>query len=123
MQYGFYNPSDWEQCAFVDMICETYNDYVNASGKIILFTPEEEKHAGFEGVRDGILKKLLNICEKRLEFKKTKYIGGDNLTIADFCLSALIFNYLRNDLSPAHSYFSPMMNEVPLFCAYADRLG
>jgi len=115
-QHGFYDPSDWITASFVDMLCETYSDFFNVAMKAILFTPDEEKPAALEGVRDGILKKLLTICEKNLENNSTqRYIAADHLTIADFCLSALIFNFLKNDMSPAQSCFAPLLDEFPRF--------
>uniref|UniRef100_A0A7S3HWL3 GST C-terminal domain-containing protein n=1 Tax=Favella ehrenbergii TaxID=182087 RepID=A0A7S3HWL3_9SPIT len=121
--HGYYNPSDWKTCAFVDMVAESYNDVFNAAAKAMLFTPDEEKPAAFEALRDGLVKKFMRICETRFEQNAAQmFIASDEMTIADFCLASFVFNTLKNELSPIQPVLSPMLLKFPLFTAYTKRL-
>lgn len=44
------------------------------------------------------------------------------MTIADFCLASFIFNMIKNEMSPLHALFSPLMHDYPHFASYAERL-
>ena len=47
--------------------------------------------------KDGILRKLIVVCETQLERNVySKYIVGSSITIADFALASLTFNILKN---------------------------
>ena len=122
IQYGYYNPTDWRQCGFVDMVVETENEILSGFGKVLLFTPDPDKPAALEKLKDGAVKNLLRICENRLLREQTKFIAGDNLTIADFSLAALVFNILKNEMFPMHAAVAPVLLEFPMFGAYTIRL-
>ena len=122
--HGFYDPNDWQNAGFIDMVVESYGDTFNAAAKAALFSPEEEKQKNIEAVRDGIAKKLINMVEKRFERNNgQKFAAGDNLTIADFCMASFIFNMLKNEMSPLSTILGPLLDEFPRFAAYAQRLG
>ena len=85
---------------------------------------EEEKSEQLEEVRNGILPKFLNICEKQLEKNGTdcKFIVGNDLTIADFVLTCLTFNVLKNEMCPLSAQLGPILSNYPKFVEYTGRL-
>ena len=69
----------------------------------------------------------MTMCEKELEKNEEgeKFVIGAELTIADFCLAALVFNILKNQKggSPFSTLLEPVLAEYPKFTAYATNLG
>ena len=122
MKFGYYNPSDWKKAGFVDMIVETENEILSAFGKVLLFTADADKPAELEKLKNGALSNLLKICEKQISKDQTKFIAGEELTIADFALSALTFNILKNEMFPMKAALDDIWVEFPNFNAYTLRL-
>ena len=122
--HGYYDSSDWKTAVFVDMIVESHSDVFNAAMKAALFTPGDQKVQAMHSVRDGICKKFFAMCEKHLEMHNSpKFIAGNSITIADFCLASFIFNHVKNDLSPLHDILMPLLHDLPHFSAYIERLA
>ena len=73
--------------------------------------------------KDGILRKLIVVCETHLERNVySKYIVGSSITIADFALASLTFNILKNEQSPFYTVVKDIFMEFPFFGAYTKRL-
>ena len=66
------------------------------------------------------------MCENELKKNEEgeKFVVGAELTIADFCLAALIFNILKNQKggSPFSALLEPVLADYPKFNAYAINL-
>ena len=128
IKYGYYNPTNWQQSGRIDQLVETWGEVFNAFGAILIDATlsNEERQTKVEGVRDGILKKFLTMSEKELErnAEGENFVVGAEITIADFCLAALIFNILKNQKggSPFSAVLEPVLAEYPKFTAYATNL-
>ena len=81
---------------------------------------DEEKGQKIVEIRDGLLRKFLNICEKQLESQGVlaKFLVGDNMTIADFVVSALFFNIIKNENGPFTQVLSQIIPEFPFLISY-----
>ena len=98
------------------MIVYTWGDVFDTLGKILIFTEDSEKPAAIEAFKTGLLPKFLAIAEKQLgKVTGSKFIVGDDLTIADFVLACLTFNVLKNDQCPLSAPLSPVLADYPKF--------
>ena len=59
--------------------------------------------------------------EKRLEGKK--FVVGDRITIADFCLAAFLHSVHANPENPAYCTYKHVLKEYPAVSAYIETMG
>ena len=105
------------------MICETFNELFTQAAKAIMSTDALEQPEAYEKIRDGTATRLMKICEQNFEQNPLQnYIACDDMTIADFCLSAFLFNFVKNDASPLQPILKPLLMKYPNFAAYSKRL-
>ena len=86
---------------------------------------DEEKGTKLIEIRDGILTKFLVICEKQLEKqseKQREFLVGESITIADFCVSAMVNNIIKNENGPFQAVLSPILSTYPKFSEYEQRI-
>ena len=123
-EHGYYDASNWQEAGLIDMLCETYNDCFNAAATIVVATPDDQKPAKTEEWRDGILRKFLKMIETQLEknINNSKFVVGEKMSIADFCLACLTFNILKNESGPFQAACAPLLLEFPHYGAYSKRL-
>ena len=94
---GLYDPRDWKKAAKIDMILATYTECMDLCCKIYFKTRPEKQHAEIEALTSGFLLKFLNMCE--IELSKNLgsfFLVGDQLSIADFAISAFFQNVIHN---------------------------
>ena len=51
-----------------------------------------------------------------------KFLVGDQMTIADFVVSALFFNIIKNENGPFTQVLSQIIPEYPFLIAYEQRI-
>ena len=124
IENGYYDPSDWKAAGKIDMIVETYGDVFNAFAKIAMGQSDDEtKAADIEALKAGSLTKFLNIVEKQIESQPTsKFLVGSSVTIADFVMGCLFFNFMKNEHGPFSTACSSMFSQYPHVGAYSKRL-
>ena len=106
------------------MIVETYTDAFNSIAKTLIFTPDAQKGAELQAWKDGILTKFLTIVEKQLDKPNpTRFVVGNEMTIADFVLASFTFNILKNEQGGVINLCKDKItNEFPKFNSYTKRL-
>ena len=71
LKYGYYpsEAEEWAKCGKIDEIVYTWADILTTMGGVLIAEDlnDEEKGQKIVEIRDGILRKFLNICEKQLE--------------------------------------------------------
>ena len=60
--------------------------------------------------------------EKRIEANGGKYIAGKSITIADFALSSVCFNFLMNEANPHYSETLPFIKDHAILNKYVNGL-
>lgn len=122
-QYGYYDRSDWKKAALIDMIVETYTECYDKSAEIIFMKELDKRDGEMEAFKDGLLTKFLKMCEAELQNNSfSKYIVGETMSIADFCLASFIFNIMKNNKSPFYALLSAKVDKYPHFGAYEKRM-
>ena len=106
----------------MDYIVETYTDVFSAAAGI-LFASDAEKPEKIEALKEGLSRKFLVILESQLESNATsKWLVGNKISIADFCMASFLFNFLKNDMNPLSAAYANLLLEFPSFGAYSKRL-
>ena len=111
MVLGYY-PKDWKEATVVDMISETFGDVFNLwSSAALSGKAEDEIAQKFTDSlgENGPATKFFKVVEKQLEKGGGKFIIGNTVTMADFCLSALIFDYIMNKQNPVSAKIDPII--------------
>ena len=105
------------------MIVNTWGDLLDALLKIIFAPTEEQKSAAIYTLKNGQLPQFLAICEKQLgRVSGSKFIVGDDLTIADFVLACMTFNVLKNKMCALSYELGNVLNDYPKLNEYTGRL-
>jgi glutathione S-transferase len=60
--------------------------------------------------------------EKRIEANGGKYIAGKSITIADFALSSVCFNFLMNETNPHYSETLTFIKDHAILNKYVNGL-
>ncbi len=60
--------------------------------------------------------------EKRIEANGGKYIAGKSITIADFALSSVFFNFLMNEANPHYSETLNFIKDDSIINKYVNGL-
>ena len=127
-QFGYYPANDWKKATTVDMIAETYSDAFNAltgpfANPALSDAEKGEKVVATIG-ETGICTKFFNLVDAALARNGNgKYLVGNQLTYADFCLTSFIFNHFKNDQFPVVSVIGPWLSKnYPRVDAYAEEL-
>ena len=93
--HGYYPSGEWAKAAVVDMISETYNDILNlwSGAALNQELSNEAKAKVFTDSLEptGAATKLFKIVEAQLEKNGGRFIMGNMVTMADFCMCALMF--------------------------------
>ena len=112
IELGYYPLGDYKACGQVDMVAETYSDVFDLWANALLNqeTSNEQKAEAFnnslaEGT--GAAWKLFNLVTTVLDGTGKKFIGGDKPSIADCCMTSLLFNFVKNDQNPMSQLLKP----------------
>jgi len=92
----------------------------------MFFTEDADtKEYEIEKFTDGILKKLVTICNNKIESNgmSYKWIVGNKISIADFALASLVFNIMKNENGPFYAASQELLLRNSFFGAYTKRLG
>ena len=128
MQFNYYPQSDWKKAAIVDMIAETYGDVFNKwSGTLIneKIGNEEKVKVFTESMQEGgVAYKFFKVVETQLNKSGGRFICGNMMTMADFCMTSLIYDYIKNPSGPFSALLQPIVSaKFPRLEAYAQELG
>ena len=113
---GYYNPADWKQARYVDPIMCMWGD-IQGCAAGVLFAPDDKKAEALEKY-GAVARKVVALCETMLAHHNGKYIGGNNVTIADFVLASYVSVHGMNGKSPFQSINKDIFKDFPKFYAY-----
>ena len=123
MQFGYYPSQDWKKAAVCDMISETFNDVLNLwSGAVLSQKTDAEKADVFKNSMEptGAACKLFKIVEAQLNKNGGRFILGNQISMCDFAMCGLTFDYILNDQSPMTGLLKPIvMQNHPRLATYA----
>jgi len=117
---GYYNPTDWKQARYVDPVVCLWGD-IQDCASAVLFAPDDKKAECIEKY-GGLTRKAVALFESMLCHHNGKFIGGNNVTIADFVLASWISVHVMNDKSPFQSTNKAIVKDFPKFYAYGGNL-
>ena len=83
---------------------------------------DEERNTKLSELRDGRISMYFRFLDKTLERTNTAFIAGDELTIADICISALLYTNIINEMNPMGAILKPDLEQFPRFNAYLANL-
>ena len=126
LQFGYY-PTDWKQAARCDEVCDVYGDCFNVVAGLILGPQSnEEKMTTLQeklAENTGVVWKFFKMVESVLARSNGRFICGDKVTMADFCMCSFIFNHFKRENGPFYAVLSPWMDSnFPRLCAYSKEL-
>lgn len=122
LQFGYY-PTDWKLAARCDEVCEVYGDAFNAvSGLVFAEMTDDEKMAKLtEFISEGgVVYKFFKLVESVLARSSGRFVCGDQVTMADCCMSSFIFNHFKRTNGPFYGLLCPFLKEkFPKIEAYS----
>ena len=108
------------------MISETWADVFNKWGAALIddsLDGAAKAKVLTDSLQEGaVCYKLFKVIEGILETNGTKFLCGDSLSMGDFCMASLIFDYFRNDSSPFKPAVGPLLSNFSGMSTYADNL-
>ena len=124
---GYYPINEWQKAATSDMISETWADVFNLWGAALI-NPDLDDAAKAKVLTDSLNEgavcyKLFKVIEDLLETNGSKFLCGDTLSMGDFCMASLLFDYFRNESSPFRPALSPLLAGFSGMSTYAENLG
>ena len=100
-QHGYY-PADLDEAYHADNLVDYCNDYVPK-----LYPDQMKKNFGEEAQAAYVstLTTFSGYLEKQLAHGK-KFVAGDNITIGDFAVAAVVFSFVHNDALAGGALFT-----------------
>ena len=127
MEHGYYPASDWKKAATADMLAETWSDIFSKWGAALIddkLSDQEKAKVLIDSLDEGAIGgKLFKQIELAINKFGGKFITGNTLCHADFCLASLFYDYFYNESSPFMSAMKPLLEEKhPAMVVYAKAL-
>ena len=120
MKYGYY-PDDPLQAYHCDSLLDGYEDVLAKAPAPFLLQDGPEKDEKIKEIFENILPKFLKVVED-ICGKGTKFLVGDELTVADFWVGGLYTNFvLNNEIPFAKDQWASCVDSYPNFKAYGER--
>ena len=119
-KYGYY-PEDPETAWKVDSTIDAVEDYLNAYFKFN-FESNEERKAQHKENWLKMLPVWVTAIEKRITSNGGKFVTGDKITIADFALAAIGFNFLLNEANPHYADSIALVKDHEILRNYSHLL-
>ena len=115
--HGYY-PEDPVAAAKVDMLVDTYLDFLpKFYGPF--FQPEEKRPELMKEIVDKLLPTFMKNVEPYLD---GQWLVGDKITIADFWIGGLYTNFMNHAaLGYCADDWAKTKEAYPKFCAYGER--
>ena len=109
-----YPLTDWKKAAVSDMISETWADCFNSYGAAML-NPDLDDAGKGKFFADslaagGLTNKLFKLCETALDKSGGRFLTGAKMSMADYCMASLIYDYYRNPGSPLAPAIGPVLD-------------
>jgi glutathione S-transferase len=118
--HGYWT-KDPKEAWIIDSTMDSVNDELSKIATMKFCQDDEEKKALFFDYLTKGLPQWLSIMEKRLAGKK--FVVGDRITIADFCLGAFLHSVHANPENPASCTYKHVLKEYPAVTAYIATMG
>ena len=121
VQYGFYDIENISIMYQTDIVLDVFEDAMTNMHKLRYQQGDEEsKHGAVLQAIEKIHKPALRVFEDQMEDHLGPHIAGENITIADFCIVAMIKSIWRN---PKLEYaFTPILEDYPGVSDYLGRI-
>ena len=120
-KYGYYPEDDPEVTWKIDSTIDAVEDYLQAYLRFHFETNEERKAQ----LKENWLKLLpvwIQVLEKRISANGGKYIAGDKITIADFAVATVAFNFLRNEANPHFAVTAEYLKDCEVLRNYSRSI-
>ena len=116
---GYYDPKDFKAARYCDPIVDTWGDVVGSAGGFAFAQDEEAKAAALTKFEDTCTR-FHGLVEKNFAHHGGKFVAGNKMTIADFCMASYLGNFVYNPLNPISQTMQGKMDSYPKLKVYAE---
>ena len=123
IERGYYNPNDWHQSMNVDWIVDTWGELLTQTAGILLsFNTTSQKNPLYTALVNDKWKPFMATLETQLNRENTRFIAGNQVTIADCCLFSAFHCLLCNELNEIYPFGHEELNNYPRLKAYVATM-
>ena len=125
-KYGYYDASNWKCAAKVDLFLDAWVDMLDKSSGLAMKMAGGADAAEVMGEMDKVIETVfrpaLKAMDAQLAAEGGPFLAGSKVTIADFCMVALMANIMENPAGPWTEKFKAVTPDYPKVQAYFTKL-